>query len=59
MIQTKMEILKVIGVNAITVSLAYSLSETKDLLAIISILIGIAYAIWKWRNDVKAKNQKK
>ena len=57
MITTKMDILKVIGVNVFTIGTAYSLSDTKDTLAIISILIGIAYALWKWRNDIK-KNKK-
>ncbi len=52
-----MDILKVIGVNVFTIGTAYSLSDTKDTLAIISILIGIAYALWKWRNDIK-KNKK-
>ena len=52
-----MEILKVVGVNIATLFVAYSLSATKDVLAIISILIGIAYALWKWRNDIK-KNKK-
>ena len=48
-----MDIIKVFGGIATSIGVAFSLSDAKEWLAIISIALGIAYTIWKFRNDVK------
>lgn len=53
MLNTKMEILKIVVVNFFTISIAYSLSDAKDVLALISISIGIIYGLLKIYKEIK------
>lgn len=57
MIRVEMDILKVTGGISTSIIVAFSLSDAKEWLAIISISLGILYTIWKFRNDVKKKGK--
>ena len=54
---TVIDVIKVASMQLVALGIA--LSDVKEVLSIISILIAIFYAIWKWASDVKAKTKKK
>ena len=54
---TVIDVIKVASMQLVALGIA--LSDVKEVLSIISILIAIFYAIWKWTSDIKAKTKKK
>lgn len=52
------DVIKFTSLQVGVVTVAFTLSDLKDILGIISILLAISYGIWKWRQDVKAKKKK-
>lgn len=49
------DVIKVGSLQVGVVTLAFTLSDLKEILSIISILLAISYGLWKWRQDVKNK----
>lgn len=49
------DVIKVGSLQVGVVTLVFTLSDLKEILSIISILLAISYGLWKWRQDVKSK----